>query len=76
MRKLALYTIRGYQNFFRFLFLGMLIPPKGNCRFYPTCSAYTQGAIDKHGFLKGGALGVWRILRCHPFSKGGNDPLL
>lgn len=76
MRQLAFYTIRGYQKLFRFLFLGILVSPKGNCRFSPTCSRYTQEAINKYGFLKGTTLGVRRILRCHPFSKGGSDPLL
>ena len=43
----------------------------GQCRFYPTCSHYGEEAIQVHGALKGSALAVWRILRCHPFSKGG-----
>lgn len=43
------------------------------CRFYPTCSAYALEAVDKHGFFKGGFLSVKRILKCHPFHKGGID---
>jgi putative membrane protein insertion efficiency factor len=43
----------------------------GQCRFYPTCSHYGEQAIQVHGALKGSALAVWRILRCHPFSRGG-----
>lgn len=43
----------------------------GQCRFYPTCSRYGEEAIQVHGALRGSALAVWRILRCHPFSKGG-----
>ena len=39
------------------------------CRFIPTCSTYALEAIEVHGALKGGALTVWRILRCHPFHK-------
>ena len=39
------------------------------CRFIPTCSTYALEAVEVHGALKGGALAVWRILRCHPFHK-------
>ncbi|MGM0600750.1 MAG: membrane protein insertion efficiency factor YidD [Candidatus Rifleibacteriota bacterium] len=46
-----------------------------NCRFRPTCSQYTLEAIEKYGFVKGGFMGLWRILRCNPFSKGGDDPV-
>ena len=45
------------------------------CKFYPTCSEYTKQAIEKYGALKGTFLGIYRILRCNPFSKGGYDPL-
>jgi putative membrane protein insertion efficiency factor len=49
--------------------------PGNTCRFYPSCSHYTYQAIYKHGLLKGGFMGTWRILRCNPFSKGGFDPV-
>ena len=45
------------------------------CKYYPTCSQYGIEAIEKYGAVKGGALTVWRILRCNPFSKGGYDPV-
>jgi len=45
------------------------------CRFQPTCSEYAYQAVEKYGALKGVLLGAKRILRCHPFSKGGYDPV-
>ena len=53
--------------------LSPLKPP--TCRFHPTCSAYAQEALELHGVWHGGWLGVWRILRCQPFCKGGFDPV-
>lgn len=46
-----------------------------SCRFYPTCSEYALEAINKYGALKGGFLSIKRILKCHPFNKGGYDPV-
>ena len=48
---------------------------KPRCRFYPTCSAYMYEAVERYGALKGGWLGVKRLLRCQPFCKGGFDPV-
>lgn len=47
----------------------------GSCRFTPTCSQYMIEALETHGPFRGLALGIWRILRCNPFSRGGYDPV-
>ncbi len=47
--------------------------PLGYCPYYPTCSEYGRRAILKHGIFHGIALASWRILRCHPWTKGGID---
>ena len=47
----------------------------GCCRFEPTCSNYMIEALKVHGPLKGTLLGLWRILRCHPFGRRGPDPV-
>ncbi|HLJ79029.1 MAG TPA: membrane protein insertion efficiency factor YidD [Acidobacteriaceae bacterium] len=47
----------------------------GGCRFVPTCSEYAAVAIANHGPLRGVVLATWRLLRCHPFSRGGLDPV-
>jgi hypothetical protein len=49
--------------------------PHGFCRFYPSCSEYAIQAINKYGIIKGGIMASWRIIRCNPFNKGGNDPV-
>ncbi|UFU04710.1 membrane protein insertion efficiency factor YidD [Ruania suaedae] len=43
------------------------------CRYYPSCSAYAIGSLQRHGPLKGLVLGAWRVLRCNPWSRGGVD---
>jgi uncharacterized protein len=60
--------IRGYQ-----VGISPFLPP--SCRFVPSCSEYGYQAIEKYGIIRGGAMTVWRILRCNPFGKGGYDPV-
>jgi len=68
MKTVVLGAIKLYQRF-----LTPLLPP--SCRFVPSCSRYAHEAIEKHGLLKGGWLGIKRISRCHPFNAGGYDPV-
>jgi putative membrane protein insertion efficiency factor len=68
LRSLATLPLRFYRRF-----LSPLKPPM--CRFSPTCSQYAIEAIERHGILRGSGLAVWRVLRCHPFCKGGHDPV-
>lgn len=67
MKKTVILFINLYQKF--------LSPLKGRptCIYTPTCSQYAIEALEKYGFLKGSFLAVKRILRCHPFAKGGYD---
>jgi len=54
-------------------FISPLLGPR--CRFSPSCSAYAMEALDRHGLWRGGWLSLWRLLRCHPFTAGGHDPV-
>ncbi|XEO93193.1 membrane protein insertion efficiency factor YidD [Latilactobacillus sakei] len=68
MRKILIALVRFYQTG-----ISPFLPP--SCRYYPTCSSYMIQAIQKHGAIKGLVMGIGRILRCHPFIKGGYDPV-
>lgn len=63
-----------YLNFNGFLFRFLFLTDRA-CRFSPTCSAYTQEAVQKYGVFKGLGLGLGRVLKCHPWSPGGYDPV-
>ncbi|KKZ15374.1 MAG: hypothetical protein TH68_00705 [Candidatus Synechococcus spongiarum 142] len=54
-------------------FISPLLGPR--CRFSPSCSTYAMEALDRHGLWRGGWLSVWRLLRCHPCTPGGYDPV-
>jgi putative membrane protein insertion efficiency factor len=68
VKKIFVGIIRFYQ-----VVISPLFPP--TCRFIPTCSQYAVQAIERHGAWRGGLYALRRILRCHPFCKGGYDPV-
>ena len=71
MKRFLIFLIESYQKHISFF-----LENKGiKCKFYPTCSGYMKQAILKYGIIKGGFLGIKRILKCNPFSKGGYDPV-
>ena len=68
LRRVSIGTIWVYQRY-----LSPLLP--ASCRYVPSCSLYTLQAIERYGVLRGIAMGTLRVLRCHPFAKGGFDPV-
>ncbi|HSN91677.1 MAG TPA: membrane protein insertion efficiency factor YidD [Anaeromyxobacteraceae bacterium] len=68
IRRLLVLLVRLYRRA-----VSPLLPPA--CRFYPSCSAYAVGALERHGALKGSWLTARRLARCHPFHPGGIDPV-
>ena len=68
MKRALLLTIRLYQR----LLSPLLLPA---CRYVPTCSEYARDAVELHGPAKGALLAACRLLRCHPFARGGFDPV-
>lgn len=68
LRRIAIAPVRAYQ--------ALLSPLVGQrCKYYPSCSEYAVQAIARFGILRGLVLATWRLLRCHPFSHGGFDPV-
>ena len=65
----TLYVLRAYK-----WAISPLFPPA--CRYVPTCSEYAMEAVDRYGALRGTAMAIARLLRCHPFSRGGYDPVV
>ena len=67
-RILGVKAVRAYK-----LVISPWLPPA--CRFVPTCSEYAQDAIEQYGVIRGTAIALARLLRCHPLHRGGFDPL-
>ena len=68
-RRLALTLHHLYKRW-----ISPAFPP--SCRYVPTCSEYAMEAVERYGALRGGLMATWRLLRCHPFAKGGLDPVV
>lgn len=73
-RKISVFFIKVYQKtlspdhgFFKRFY------PHGYCKFQPTCSEYARESVKKHGVVWGGMKAFWRVCRCNPWSKGGED---
>lgn len=77
MKRIILSAIRFYQHYLSFDsgILKYLFLTDKACRFAPTCSEYVYQAIKRHGIIVGLWLGLKRMMRCHPWNRGGNDPV-
>ena len=69
MRQILLFALRLYKRW-----ISPALPP--SCRYVPSCSEYAMEAIERHGALRGSWMAAKRVLRCHPFVRGGYDPVL
>jgi putative membrane protein insertion efficiency factor len=69
VQRAALQLLRAYK-----WAISPMFPP--SCRYTPTCSEYAMEAIEQFGVVRGGLKAAGRLLRCHPFAKGGYDPVV
>ncbi len=69
MKRAIQFLLRAYKRYLSPMFLPA-------CRYVPTCSEYALEAIERFGVLRGGLKAGWRLLRCHPFARGGFDPVV
>jgi putative membrane protein insertion efficiency factor len=73
MRKIPklvmLFVLRGYK----WVISPMSLPA---CRYVPSCADYTMEAVERYGAVRGGLMGLWRLMRCHPLARGGYDPVV
>ena len=71
MKRIFIFLLNFYKKYISPFFYALGV----RCKYYPTCSEYMKQAIEKYGVIKGIYLGIKRLLKCNPFSKGGYDPL-
>ncbi|HEY4840634.1 MAG TPA: membrane protein insertion efficiency factor YidD [Terriglobales bacterium] len=69
MKSLTLALLQLYKRW-----ISPAFPP--SCRYVPTCSEYAMEAVERYGPFRGGRIAAWRLLRCHPFAKGGLDAVV
>ena len=67
-KRMSIGVIQVYRRY-----VSPMFPP--SCRYTPSCSLYTVQAIEKYGVPRGVFMGILRVLRCHPFARGGSDPV-
>jgi len=73
MNRIAQDVVLGLLRAYRWI-VSPLLPPA--CRYVPTCSEYAMEAVERCGVIRGSAKAAWRVLRCHPFTRGGLDPVV
>ena len=66
------FTVLFALRLYKWLLSPMFLPA---CRYVPSCSEYAQEAIERYGLVRGTMKAMWRLLRCHPFARGGFDPV-
>jgi putative membrane protein insertion efficiency factor len=71
--KIAKIFVLGLLRGYKWALSPLLLPA---CRYVPTCSDYAMEAVDRYGVFAGCRMGIGRVLRCHPFAKGGYDPVV
>jgi uncharacterized protein len=73
MKQMAKSVVLRLLRAYRWAISPMFLPA---CRYVPTCSEYAMDAVNRYDALRGSLMAMWRVLRCHPFAKGGYDPVV
>ncbi len=73
MRNAAKFVVLQLLRAYKWAISPMFLPA---CRYVPSCSEYAMEAVERYGALRGGLMGLMRLLRCHPLARGGYDPVV